>query len=828
MHEIPLRSLCALGLLGAAPLAGQGTLSFPLERDGVHAATGAAVLRPDAVSIQLLTRESAVVLQDLVLPSGESVDLALTRLPVEALGFGFQVDGQPAPGLLDGLDLSVWKGRVVGSDASEVILSFSHAGSRGFVTHRGVVTNLMPQPGEGNDWSRGYSVLIESRELVALGAKLDFDCGVEQLSNYQPFGDAMPTVDATVPAPPGGSVLYECKMAVETDYELNQLFGGDLGAETAYVTTLLAAGSDRYVEQLDTVLTYPYVQFYTTSSDPWSTPGSGGSIDMLNEFVAAWGGAPLPGDAQLGHFLSGASLGGGVAYLGVLCDSAHDFSFGVSGNIDGLVPFPVAQGPLNWDFVVFTHEVGHNFSSPHTHDYCPPIDECAPSGYWGGCQDEQACISDGSIMGYCHLCSGGLANVTTFFHPDVVTYVTPHIEACLPTAAGIEALPPAIIAPDVATTLSATVTGTPVGSVDLNYRFDGGPFQVVGMSHQGGGVYEGDLPAADCSDAPEFYFSTIESLLGPVQTDVFTAVVGNQSFLFADDFQSDLGWSVGDGDDDATTGVWERVDPNPTSAQPDSGIDVGTGPLCFVTGQGSPGGSVGENDVDDGKTTLFSPVFDLSGGNATISYYRWYSNNAGSTPNTDIFTVDVSNGGAWENVETIGPAGAGTGGGWVYHEFEVDDFVTPNATVQVRFVASDEGDGSIVEAAIDEFDVFQLDCEVCQPDLGFGGPGSVVLSVCGEELASGNSATLSISGAPASSATLLVWSTVNNPLAVEGGTLVPNPVEGFLVDVTGGSGDLNLNVPGGGNVTLYVQALVYDAGAGQLLFSNAVESVFLP
>jgi hypothetical protein len=105
--------------------------------------------------------------------------------------------------------------------------------------------------------------------------------------------------------------------------------------------------------------------------------------------------------------VSGANLGGGIAYLSTLCDTAQDFSFAVSGNIDGQVPFPIAVGPLNWDFMVTAHETGHNFGSPHTHDFSPPIDQCA----FG------ICITDGTLMSYCHLCPGGLASITTPARP---------------------------------------------------------------------------------------------------------------------------------------------------------------------------------------------------------------------------------------------------------------------------------------------------------------------------------------------------------------------------------------------------------------------------
>ena len=73
---------------------------------------------------------------------------------------------------------------------------------------------------------------------------------------------------------------------------------------------------------------------------------------------------------------------------------------------------------------VITHELGHNAGTPHTHDFCPPLDRCAPSGNFGQCQTSQTCINNGTIMSYCHLCSGGMANMVLSFHPSCVTSIT--------------------------------------------------------------------------------------------------------------------------------------------------------------------------------------------------------------------------------------------------------------------------------------------------------------------------------------------------------------------------------------------------------------------
>jgi hypothetical protein len=112
-------------------------------------------------------------------------------------------------------------------------------------------------------------------------------------------------------------------------------------------------------------------------------------------------------------------------------------------------------------------------------------------------------------------------------------------------------------------------------------------------------------------------------------------------------------------------------------------------------------------------TTLVSATINLASvTEPRIAYWRWYSNDQGSDPGADFFRVDISNNGGtnWVNVETIGPSGAGTSGGWIRHEFRVADVVAPSANVKMRFVAADAGPGSIIEAGIDDFEILSTQC----------------------------------------------------------------------------------------------------------------------
>ena len=393
--------------------------SFPLILTGEAGPLGAIELLPLTEEIvELQSVGTSLTLTAAPLPGG-AVDLVLRRLPVDA-DTRIHVNGVEQPGPAAPPDLSIWRGSVRGHAGSDVLLGLSSHGCHGWI-HDGVTRwNLLSAAGPGQDWTRFTSRLVAEEIIAASGPEAGPRCATDSPS--------APILVESI-APLGQSIglgvgTLECPIAIETDYQLYQVFNS-LPAMQNYVTLLITAVSDRMLEQADVILTYPYIGYYTDANDPWQGQDNGlGCGEVLSEFQNAWQGN-LPNGAALGHFISGAWLGCGVAWVDVLCNPTWGFS--LSCCINGGVNFPVTQGSNTWDFFVMAHELGHNFGSGHTHDYCPPLDECSDN-----CNGSINCTNSGTNLSYCHGCPGGMSNITTYYHPTVVNLMRQRAEAsCL-------------------------------------------------------------------------------------------------------------------------------------------------------------------------------------------------------------------------------------------------------------------------------------------------------------------------------------------------------------------------------------------------------------
>ena len=799
LRSLARRAPSALVLAAAPAVAQAPSVPFPLQPSADASALG-AYHDPDLVLIERLTRLDEVTLTDVLGPGGAPITLSLERIDTDRRRFDFRVDDTSIGDPSAALDLTIWRGAIAGDPFSDVLLGFSTHGCHGWIKSRDGLLHVLAAEAAGGGWGGARAVLATEADLNAAGHAYEGDCSARPpLTPVTP--PSLQPADLVDGLEPVDTIaLRECSIAMETDHQLYQIWN-DTNAATAYLTTLFSFISDRYEAQASTALTFPYVQLYTTPNDPWSVPDdpNGTTGQMLDEFRSAWQGN-IPSGARLGHFLSGAGLGGGIAYLDVLCNNS--FNFGVSANLAGQVNFPVVQQPANWDFIVISHEIGHNFSSPHTHDFCPPLDECAPSGYFGSCQTTQTCSNSGTIMSYCHLCSGGTGNITTYFHPEAAALMTAASAACNPALFEVAVDPPSLISEGIPATVTLEEVVGDVSSATLIYSVDGGVPVAVAMAPTANG-FAADLPAVDCGQFVEytidFDVAGFGAFTAPADAPsvAYEAVGGTLAVAFEDDFESDLGWStevLG-----ASSGQWQRgvpVDDPGWSHDPAADFD-GSG-ACFLT-QNEPGNT----DVDDGAVRLTSPTFALPSANARVAY-AYYLKLTNSNGADRLLVEALTPGGGWVEV-----ARHETDGGLAWREADLDAQalaaagITPGATTRFRFTANDDNPQSIVEAGVDAFRVTSVDC----------GLGS---SFCGPAApnVTGVAATIRAEGSAAVADNDVLLVAEDLPPG-QFGMFVTSQTQGFTPGLGGGPGTLCL----GGALGRFTGSLSASTSGGELQYA---------
>lgn len=252
------------------------------------------------------------------------------------------------------------------------------------------------------------------------------------------------------------------------------------------------------------------------------------------------------------------------------------------------------------------------------------------------------------------------------------------------------------------------------------------------------GSYEITLPELQRGDIFQYYFTIEDIYEVEGNTDPSRAHLSGDAnlpyFLLVgyeerqvEDFDNYFGhWIINpDGDDDATSGIWEIGEPVPSYSVGkivQTGTDKTTrgndNNMCAFTGNAAEGEKPDANEVNLGKTTLQTPPFDLTGyTDPVITYWRWFVNDPPlvfPNPNggKDPFQVFLSDDGEnWHQVERTYIQDIS----WRQNIIRVNEYVEPTASVYLRFVAQDsllpeyvyEGD-NIVEAAIDDVKVLDV------------------------------------------------------------------------------------------------------------------------
>lgn len=249
-------------------------------------------------------------------------------------------------------------------------------------------------------------------------------------------------------------------------------------------------------------------------------------------------------------------------------------------------------------------------------------------------------------------------------------------------------------------------------STKVCYSYDGVNYTKVLMTNLGSGNYRATIPLVQ-GVVVDYYLRSVTTT-GIEGTDPARApekythqfLAGTTTDPLNDDLESDEGWTLGAPDDDATDGLWERVDPigkqyNSEWVQPENDHTASPGVRCFVTN--GTGGYYANYDVDNGKTSAISPLFDFTGiGGGFIDFYTFFSQ-FGPMNNDSLVLYMSGDGETWVPIWEI----HGTEHNIATYEHQKVYFRSQTIggytnEVRFKFVAEDNENDTITEAAVDD------------------------------------------------------------------------------------------------------------------------------
>ncbi len=269
-----------------------------------------------------------------------------------------------------------------------------------------------------------------------------------------------------------------------------------------------------------------------------------------------------------------------------------------------------------------------------------------------------------------------------------------------------------------------------LGKVQLLYRqraFPSSAYDTVMMAPNGVGTqYAAQVPALSKGNVMD-YAIRVENAMEPADVTYYpagyrpelstTQVTLNYQYgvglkvIQAQDFESDTtGWQVRLPSDLASGGQWTWGQPNATYQtgngfpsliiQPGGDHTTGSG-QCLYTGQ--------TGDVNNGTTTVLSPVLDIAGyTNPVVEYYRWYSNDRGNNARNDLWRVDLL------DLDFPTPYFVDytrqSDYNWRRRMVPLRAYIGAEAVrAQFKFYAVDGGTQNTLEAAIDDFVLYDAE-----------------------------------------------------------------------------------------------------------------------
>ncbi len=268
-----------------------------------------------------------------------------------------------------------------------------------------------------------------------------------------------------------------------------------------------------------------------------------------------------------------------------------------------------------------------------------------------------------------------------------------------------------------------------------------------------GNEYIAKLPAQETGNILRYHFNIKTSVdnssfrcTSSKAVDGYDLAFIGYEVKFFDDFEEDKGWILGDDDDDATQGEWERAIPEEVLLgnwllQPGEDLSE-DGDYCLVTGAE---GEYFANGYANGITTVTSPKINLTNAIKPILEFNYWGVLMSFSADAESISADLmmsdDNGMSWTKIKTI----EYLGNQWNRDYLELNDYVSKiNGDVQFKIVGKGTKgimpDISVLEMLVDDFKIIDLKSDNSVTETGiaelkiFPNPVSTNLSISAGEV----------------------------------------------------------------------------------------------
>lgn len=385
----------------------------------------AVVLNYDKQALQnIIENPSEYIELEVPVHTKNSFVLDLYQVNIFSSGVNVKTsDGQT----ITTLDAVFYRGQIKGHPNSMVSASFSKNEVRLIISDDNG-TYIMGKYGTNNEL-----ILYHDRKLLVAG------------------GHSCETPDTPFPFRNNDQLkVKESKSAgdcvdiyVEADYDIYLSHGQNSTNVADFVADLFNDVATIY--DIENISTYLSEVFIWTSEDPYrNTQFMGfGGLQILSDFS---NNKRNNFNGDLAHLIMGRNTLSGIAWVNVLCTNYFNFpaSNGCPFSICHVAPCAISSGFIpslpnfptySWEVDAFTHEMGHNMGSEHTHKCVwngndTQIDDCGNKYYFDrgwplesntDCFDSNNPIlptqGQGTIMSYCQL-EQGTKNFNLGFGPQ--------------------------------------------------------------------------------------------------------------------------------------------------------------------------------------------------------------------------------------------------------------------------------------------------------------------------------------------------------------------------------------------------------------------------